>query len=110
MLDLLLLCVGFDDISVTVGGAYATGGYSPSLDCPLCGLGTGGAGLCGTMFDDVAPGGFGAGRSGTMLPFVGMIGDAYPGAPLGTGGGALGFSKLSPSFLGNRGLAGGLII
>ena len=44
---------------------------------------------------------------GSMFPFnAGLTGDVKP---LGTGGAALGFSKLSPSFLGNRGLAGGLI-
>ena len=56
----------------------------------------------------VDPGAFGTVLSGNILPFNG--GDCMPG--LGTGGAALGFSKLSPSFLrkgGNRGLIGGLV-
>lgn len=43
-----------------------------------------------------APGGRGAGRCGIRLPFAGR----------GTGGGALGFSKLSGVLLGKRGLNG----
>lgn len=61
----------------------------------------------------IAPGGLGAGRLGTsplrslgIFEFTGGNGAAV----LGTGGGALGFSKLLSVFEGNRGLAGGLII
>ena len=80
-----------------------------------CPVGTGGAALWGTAFDDELPGGFGAGRKGIHSPlFVrGLEGELRP-SPCGVFpdgvGAALGFSKLSGSFLGNRGLAGGLPI
>lgn len=63
--------------------------------------GAGGAALVGSEI-----GALGAGRLGIRLSFAG----SGPGPFIGTGGGALGFSKL-PSWLtwGNRGLAGGLM-
>ena len=105
-----------DDMSFIPGGLYlACVRFSSGLGASRCGLGTGGAGLCGIVFGETPPGGFGAGRNGSkLLPFVcGLTGDFRPNPcayPPGTGGGARGFSKLSPPFLGNRGLAGGLII
>ncbi len=100
-------------MSFIVGGAYLTGGRPSSVPArSRCGLGTGGAALCGIMFCD--PGAFGAGRIGSILPFaedeVVGVSRPRPCVPLGTGGGARGFSKLSPSFFGNRGLAGGLSV
>ena len=60
-------------------------------------MGRGFAGRCGITGDVMpAPGGRGAGRCGIRFPFAGR----------GTGGGALGFSKLSGVLLGNRGLNG----
>ena len=97
------------------GGAYLLGGNpSSGRGASRCGCGIGGAGLWGTWLDEPAPGGFGAGRIGRrLLPLgCGLINGLFrpsPGdCPPGTGGGARGFSKLSPSFFGNRGLDGGL--
>lgn len=71
----------------------------------------------GTVFEELpAPGGLGAGLIGIHSPLfrrglvVGELSPSPRGAfPEGVGA-ALGFSKLSGSFLGNRGLAGGLPI
>jgi hypothetical protein len=67
-----------------------------------------GYGGCGADLAAELTGGFGAGRVG--IRFKSLAGGCGPVLPFGTGGGALGFSKL-PSWLtvGNRGLAGGLI-
>jgi len=79
----------------------------------LIGLGAGGAGRLGMRLTDCATaGGFGAGLFGMRLPFVWAgFGEAIPGdvIPRGMGGGARGFSKLSRSFRGKRGLWGGLM-
>lgn len=72
-------CV-FDDMSVTVGGAYLTAGSPSSVrGWSLCGLGIGGAGRCGIIVVDWLPGGLGAGRMGSKLPFIwGLIGELMP--------------------------------
>lgn len=77
----------------------------------MMGLGAWGAGLVGTAAteDEADTGGLGAGRLGTMAATL-RGGDIGVGEVTlrGIGGGALGFSKLDWSFLGNRGLCGGL--
>ena len=81
--------------------------------------GGGGAARAGTRFAVFAArGAAGAGRPGTMLGwFMGLLnciggldGGALLGMVWGTGGGALGFSKLPPILDGKRGLIGGLVI
>lgn len=102
-------------LSVTVGGAYATCGYSFSCRYAGCwvtiGLGTGGACRLGTMLVEPAeaPGGLGAGRAGTSEPPL-SCGELGTGEVRlrGIGGGARGFSKLSSPLRGKRGLCGGL--
>lgn len=75
------------------------------------GLGAGGAGREGIVLAEpgaAAPGGLGAGRLGTRDPLT--CGEFGTGDVRlrGIGGGARGFSKLSRSFRGKRGLWGGL--
>jgi hypothetical protein len=103
-------------LSVMVGGAYAYSGSARGLRigcCVLIGPGAGGGGRLGIRLTDcAAPGGFGAGLFGTRLPLIWAgFGEAMPGDVMlrGIGGGARGFSKLSRSFRGNRGLWGGLM-
>jgi len=99
----------FGDCSDVV---YLRGGRLSCVDSSCCPVGTDGAALWGTALDEL-PGGFGAGRKGIHSPlFVrGLEGELRP-SPCGVlpdgVGAALGFSKLSGSFLGNRGLEGGL--
>lgn len=62
------------------------------------------------MLRGVAPGGRGAARRGMVFP-LGIVGDMGPRPRptlRGTGGAALGFSKLSSLLGGKRGLCGGL--
>jgi hypothetical protein len=101
-------------LSLTVGGAYATGGYSLSWRyagcCVTIGLGAGGACRAGMILSEAgaAPGGRGAGRFGTnAAPTGGELGTGDVRLR-GMGGGARGFSKLSSPFRGKRGLCGGL--
>ena len=117
MLVLLLLSVGGEWLSDTVGGAYCTarGPSSAPVWYGDIAAGAGGAALCGMIGDVTAPpGGLGAGRCGIIAPGpacdeVGVLTALLPGVLRGIGGGARGFSKLSCVLTGKRGLAGGLI-
>lgn len=101
-----------------VGGAYLIAGRSSAgrgwprgrFDVALGAAGGGREGIMPADVADCAIGGRGAARLGTrLLPFIGGEVGREPAVWLrGIGGGARGFSKLSWSFLGKRGLAGGL--
>lgn len=76
------------------------------------GAGGAGAGLDGARIGGACEGGLGAGLLGIRTGGAGPFAVVKPlvDAPLGMGGGALGFSKLPSWFCGKRGLAGGDIM
>lgn len=89
---------------LSFGGRYGVAPSSPGCGMPIPESFAGYPGCC-CVLEGRLVGGFGAGRLGIRL--ASLTGGA---GPLGTGGGARGFSKL-PSWVtvGNLGLAGGLI-